>query len=419
MESRRPHGVVVTGMGIISPIGVGRELFWKALCDGQSGIHRRCGATDVPTLSAPMADYDAREYVASTHLRRMDKVSRAIVSTARLALADARLDSSTVEPTRLGIVVGSALANISESVQYLRRLFTKGPALASPMTFPNLVLNAPASYAAMELACTGANLTVSQGEVSGEQALAVGADLIRAGRADVVLAGGADELDDAVTSAYRCYRALSSQRGGIEWCSPYDVDRNGLVLGEGAAMLVLEASAHARRRGARVFAEIEDYVAFGVPAPLYDWPAQAPAALSWLRRLLVPKGADNAAVTLPTAFGVDLVCGSANSTRRLDACMLDVLDRVFGETAAGMTVTSIKGATGEFGAAGVLAAAAVCLALHTARIPPLCHLRQPPADVLLRLAPPVACDVPVRRGLMLSMARGGSAIALLMRRGDA
>jgi 3-oxoacyl-[acyl-carrier-protein] synthase II len=404
------QSVAVTGLGVISPIGIGRDAFWSALCAGKSGI-AALATTDapVPRLAARLPEFSSRDSIRSSHLRRADTLSRRIVCAARMALVDAGLPDA-LPPERMGIVVGSALGDVAESAQYLARLFTKGPSLVSPMTFPNLVLNAPASYAAMELGCTGANLTVSQGEISGEQAIALACDLIRAGRAEVVLAGGGDQFAEIVVAAYRDYRALSSQRGGAEWCSPYDVDRNGVILGEGAAMLVLESAAHARRRGATAYAELVDYVSFGVPAPAYDWPLRAPAAAARVRELVV-RGLGSS-----TDTGVDLVCGSANSSRRLDACEVDVLLRLFGEAAPRVALTSIKGAIGEFGAAGALSAATTCLALRDAIVPPLCNLRRAPTNAPFRFAAPRAEPRPMHTGLMLSMARGGGGIALLFRR---
>ena len=407
--TERGGTVAVTGLGIVSPLGVGREAFWRALCAGESGIRPLVGAAaQVPRLAAQIPEFSARDFIRTAHLRRADQLSRTIVAAARMALDDAQLGAAAPQPERVGVVVGSALGNVRESAQYLARVFTKGPALASPMMFPNLVLNAAASYAAMEIGCAGANLTVSQAEVSGEQAIALGCDLIRAGRADVVLAGGGDELAEPVTAAYRDFRALSSQRGGPEWCSPYDVDRNGVILGEGAGMLVLESAERARRRGAVVYAEIADYVSFGVPASAYDWPARAPAAAGRLRALLARcLGSDG------VGGGIDFVCGSANSSRRLDACELDVLARVFGEAAARVGLTSIKGAICEFGAAGALSAVATCLALRHAIVPPLCNLRRPPAGAPFRFATPTAEHREMQRALMVSSARGGSCMALL------
>ena len=406
------QSVAITGLGVVSPIGIGRDAFWAALSAGKSGIAPLpVSEAAVPRLAAQIPAFSARDCIRSGNLRRADPLSRNISAAARMALADAGLADLPVPAERVGIVIGSALGNVHESVQYLERLFTKGPSLVSPMMFPNLVLNAPASYAAMEIGCTGANLTVSQGEVSGEQAIALAFDLIRSGRADVVLAGGGDELAGVVTATYRDYYALSSQRGGPEWCSPYDADRNGVILGEGAAMLVLESTQHARQRRAAVYADLVDYESFGVPAPAFDWPARAPAAAARLQELLERSrgaGSDNG--------GVDLVCGSANSSVRLDACEVDVLTRVFGEAAGHVALTSIKGAIGEFGAAGALTAVATCLALRDGVVPPLCNMRRPPADTPFRFAARTAERRELRHALMTSTARGGSCIALLFQR---
>ena len=175
-------------------------------------------------------------------------------------------------------------------------------------------------------------------------------------------------------------------------------------------MLVLESAAHARRRAATAYAELVDYVSFGVPAPAYDWPLRAPAAAPRLRELIVR------CLGSSTDKGVDFVCGSANSSRRLDACEVDVLVRVFGEAAPRVALTSIKGAIGEFGAAGALSAVATCLALRDATVPPLCNLRRAPANAPFCFAAPRAEPRPMQTGLMLSMARGGGSIALLLRR---
>jgi 3-oxoacyl-[acyl-carrier-protein] synthase II len=271
------------------------------------------------------------------------------------------------------------------------------------MLFPNLVLNAPASYVAIELGLTGSNLTVAQGEVSGEQAIRLGCDLIRAGRADVVLAGGGDELASIVVDLYRNARALAGQHGGREWCSPYDAERNGLILGEGAAMLVLESPVRAAARGACVYAEIAGEADFTLTAPLYDWPRPGAEIHRHIGSRFFP-------------HPVDLVCGSANSSRRLDACELDLLDRLVGEEASRVTVTSIKGAIGEFGAAGALSAAALCLALHEQIAPPLCHLRQPEGGSSLRLAGTRGESRRLDRALLCGIARGGAGLLLSLAR---
>ncbi len=392
-------GVVVTGVGVISPIGIGRAEFWSALCAGQSGVGLVERAGRGPEMVATAREFVAKDFIRSSHLRRMDRMSRMIVAASRMALDDAGLVREALADDGLGIVVGSVLGDISESAAYLSRVFLKGAAAASPMVFPNLVLNAAASYAAMELGATGINLTVAQNEICGEQAIIEGAAMVRAGRAEVVLAGGGDELADIVSDIYRQGRVLSGSRGGPPWCSPYDAARNGLVLGEGAAMLALESRARARARGAAIIAEIEADAIFSVPSSRFDWPRRARAALAPLRRALAGQP-------------VDLICGGANSTRALDACELDLFAQLGG---AEVSLTSIKGAIGESGAAGALSAAATCLALREQVVPPLCHLQTPAAHAGLRLAAQRGEARPLQRALLCGLARGGAGAALVLR----
>jgi 3-oxoacyl-[acyl-carrier-protein] synthase II len=394
--------VAVTGIGVVSPIGFGREQFWSALIAGRSGIAPREDrlATRLPTIAAEVRDFAAREFIASSHLRRMDRMSRMVVAASRMALDDAHVLLGRVPAERIGVVVGTTLGDISESVVHLEKVLTKGPAGASPMIFPNLVLNAPASYVSMELGTTGLNFTVAQGETSAEQALIEGCSAVRSGRADVVLAGGGDELGGIVIETYHRARALSGQRGGAEWCSPYDAERNGLVLGEGAAMMVLESVAHARARGATIYAEIESDLRFGVPSPMYDWPADATDALPALAQLV--------------ADGIDLICGGGNSSRRLDATELALFERL--ATNGPVRLTSIKGAVGEFATAGALGTAAACLAIHQQTVPPLCHLRNPEQVAAVRLASRIGEPCGINRALLLTLARGGAGAAVLFRR---
>jgi 3-oxoacyl-[acyl-carrier-protein] synthase II len=391
--------VAVTGIGIVSAIGIGPRQFWAALAAGRSGIAPAAAVAGGPRLAAAVGGFAAREFITSAHHRRMDPLSRMVVAAGRMALDDARALGG-VEAERAGIVCGAAIGNASESAQQLDRLFLKGPAAVSPMLFPNLVLNAPASYAAMEFGFTGVNFTVAQAEISGETAIALGADAVRAGRADLVLAGGGDEIAAVVVHVLQRARALAGQRGGREWASPYDAARSGLVCGEGAAMLVLEPIERARRRGAAIYACIAGSRAFAVAAPRYDWPRQAPAAVTPLTALCA--GAP-----------IDLLCGGANSTRRLDACELDLFAAL--PAARGATLTSIKGAIGDFGAAGALTTAAACLALREQAVPPLCNL-ETGADTPLQLAGRRAAPARLDRALVCGLARGGAGAALLLER---
>jgi len=393
--------VAVTGVGVVSPIGVGRDAFWSALCAGRSGVVPMEGlarASGLPRIAAPIGELPAKTLISSPQFRRMDRLSRMAVAASRLALDDAALQGRDVAGERTGVVFGTSLGDLKDSMAHLDRIFTRGPAAASPMVFPNLVLNAPAGYVAMEHGCTGVNFTVAQHEVSGEHAIALGCDVVRSGGADVVLAGGGDELTPILVEAYHRGRALAAQRGGREWGSPYDRERSGIVLGEGTAMLVLEPLERARRRGVAVYAVLTAVRDYSVAAPRYTWPRHADAAAPQLTPLVDDD--------------IDVVFGGANSSRRLDRCELGLFARLFAGRASAVAVTSIKGAIGECGAAGALTVAAACLALRAQAVPPLCHLIAADTEAPFRFVAGRAAPAALRAALVSGLARGGSGIAM-------
>jgi 3-oxoacyl-[acyl-carrier-protein] synthase II len=414
--------VVVTGVGVVSPLGP-RPEFWRRLCAGESGIAARLGTDDppgAPRLEARVREWQARDHVKPALLRRMDHTSRMVVSACRMALTDAALTLDGARAEAAGVVVGTAFGNLSESEDFLRGLFAKGPALANPLTFPNLVLNAPTGYVAIDLGIRGPNLTVVRGEASGEAALALAYDTIATGQADVLLAGGADELTPVARDVYIDLALLSpGASGGEEWSSPFDRARNGYVMGEGAAMLVLERKSDAEARGARIYAELAGYATESIPASPHDWPTVAAAAASGgataeqLAALGMWPIGDRSGEQ-----GVTLVVSCANSTRRLDAVEMARLAALFGEGAGRTLVTSIKGAVGELGAAGALGAAAAVHAIATGDVPRLGALREPDPACTLPLA---TLTTPAPAGgvaevLLSGTPRGGGAVTVLFRR---
>ncbi len=407
-----PEKVVVTGIGVTSPLGP-LPTFWRGLCDGRSGIAPiEEDGPGMPRLEARVRDWQPRDSIAPALLRRMDRFSQMIVSASRAALADAALtlDGATAESA--GVVVGTAFGNLCESEDFLRGLFAKGPARANPLTFPNLVMNAPTGYVAIDLGIRGPNLTVVRGEASGEAALALAYDTIVAGQAELLIAGGGDELAPVLRQIYVDLGLLSpGDGGGREWSSPFDRRRNGFVMGEGAAMLVLERAAHATARGARVYAELVGYADESLAASPHDWPtvAAAETAGESARRL--------AALGFPRDDGATLAVSCANSTPALDRVEAARLAALLGAAASDALVTSLKGAVGEFGAAGALAAAAGVLALATGELPRLGNLEDAD-DVGVPLASP---GTPAPRGgfgaaLISATPRGGGCVTLLLRR---
>jgi 3-oxoacyl-[acyl-carrier-protein] synthase II len=416
-----PERVLVTGIGVVSPLGP-TPAFWRGLCEGATGVAPMAEADagtasdGLPILEARARDWQPRDHIRPALLRRMDRCSQMVVVAARQALTDAALTLEGSAAEAAGVVVGTAFGNLSESEDFLRGLFAKGPALANPLTFPNLVLNAPTAYVAIDLGIRGPNLTVVRGEASGEAALALAFDTIVSGQSDVILAGGVDELAPVLRQIYADLKLLSpDDGGGTEWSSPFDRRRNGFVMGEGAAILVLERAAHAEARGARVYAELAGHASETLPASPHDWPTVADTGRTEeTRGQLATLGFGGGG----EEDGATLVVSCANSTRRLDAIETVRLAALLGDAAPTSLVTSIKGGVGEHGAAGALGAAAAVLAIATGALPRLGALTAPDDDCTLRLAGRDATAPPhgFTTALVSAVPRGGGTVTLLFRR---
>jgi 3-oxoacyl-(acyl-carrier-protein) synthase len=370
-------GVAVTGIGVLSAFGVGVAPFWEGLCAGRSGLVRAGDA-----LAGRVPPLAVRDWVETPGGRRIDHASLLALAASRLALADGGLVPGAAGPERTALALGSALGNLGETPGFLDRVFAKGA--GNPLVFPNMVMNAPLAYVSIELGVTGPTAMVTEGEVSGEAAIAWGARTVADGDADVCLAGGADELADVLF-------AVLARAGGLTRTVPRPLDRaaDGRALGEGAAVLVLEPAARARARGARVYCEIEPHPGFAVPAPVHGHPRD-PAAVA---RGLAPLVAD-----------ADVVVSCASGLPALDALEAGALARALGGRRA--AVTAPRGAVGDFGAAGACGVAAGALVLHNRLVPPTAGCR-PPAreglDVVVGSARPCAARAVVVSGL----GRGG------------
>jgi 3-oxoacyl-[acyl-carrier-protein] synthase II len=374
---------VVTGIGVVSGFGHGVEPFWQGLVSGTSSLApiRRFEVPPHASLGAEVPPLDTRAFVHSSIGRRIDWVSLLALAACRLALADARLEAPALAPGRTALALGSAFGNLSETQTFLDRLFARGA--GNPLVFPNLVFNAPLSYASIELGVTGPTAMLSGQEASGEVALGWGAEAIAGGAADVCLAGGADELGAVLHQVLREGQTLS--RGQPR---PLDPHADGPCAGEGAAVLVLESEAHARRRSARIYARLVPHVGFTVPAPVHGWPVD-PVPLA---EALAPLVAD-----------ADVVFAAASGRPALDALEAAALARVLGGRRS--PITAIRGAIGDFGAAGALAAAAAVRTLVEGVVPPTLGIVPPARGDLDVVAS--ARRLAARVALVDGLARGG------------
>jgi 3-oxoacyl-[acyl-carrier-protein] synthase II len=348
-----PTGVVVSGIGCVSAFGTSTEIFTRRLLAGDTGIQP---ITTFPTntcrshMAARIADFDPAQFVSPLKLRRVDGVGRIALGAMSLALDDAGLRHAS-DPSAIGIVLGSATAGIQATGEYLESLMRGGPAGAPALIFASTVGNAAASLCALEFGLHGPNTTVSHKEASSLSALAYATDLVRHGKAQAILSGGADDIYGRFYLVHDWFGVLSPRDDGPEGSRPFDATRNGFVIGEGGFVLALENAAVCRARGGRAYGEILGWGATSSPEPINCWP-RTPHGLAAAMRLAI----EDAGIR-PADLGA--VYASANGTPELDQAEAAALRDVFGANA--IPVAAIKGALGEFGAAGAAAAAAALL----------------------------------------------------------
>ena len=378
--------VAVTGVGVVSPFGWGTDVFWNGLVAGTSALTpiERFTPAAAGRLAGQVPARPTNEIAQSAVGRRMDWTSLMLLGACRAALADASLAVEALDCRRTSLAVGSAYGNLQETATFLDRLFARGT--GNPLLFPNMVFNAPLAYVSIELGIRGETTMLSMLEVSGEAALGWGVDAIAAGRADVCLAGGVDELGQVLHRVLEDGGMLARERP-----KPYAADADGVAAGEGAAVLVLEPLDAARARGARVYACVCAPLARTVPAPVHGWPHDAAMVAERLRPVL-------------SDAGIVFAAGSGDPVR--DALEGDAIAQV---TSA--PVTAVRGAIGDFGAAGALAAAAAVRAVSSRRIPPTLG-NGPTAPAGLDVVRGAARTLPTGVAVVTGLARGGFVRAL-------
>jgi len=393
----------------VSPLGTGRAEFARRLFAGRSGIRPiEAFATDrFPSrLGAEVAGFNPKDHISIKNRRRMDRLSLMATASARMALEDAGLAVTDANRDRVGILLGVAFGSTDVAARFMETLFTEGPRLVNPILVPNTVMNAPAGHASIEIGFRGINATVNHREASAETAIAYAAAEIRRGRADVMLAGGADIFSPFFFEILTRFRALSPTDGRVEGARPFDLRRNGPVVGEGAGVLCLESLAHARERGAVPYCEIAGWGLSSSPAPPTDWPDDPRGPVLAMERAL--RGAGVA------PDQVACVSASANGGVRLDRLEAEALAGVFGESPDGPWVGSIKGAIGESFSSGGIRAAAMALSIRAGVIPPTLGLEAPLAP--LNFVTENSRTQPLGCGLVNGFSSGGTFASLLMRR---
>ena len=400
--------VVVSGMGLVTPLGIGRETFANHLFGGIGGIRPIEGFDSTPFkshLAGEVRNFSPMDFISGRTLRRMDRLSQIVTASACMALDDAGLDLDGSESNRIGIAMGTAFGATDVATQFAGTLFTDGPRRVNPILVPNTVMNAPAGHTAIELGLRGINTTVNHREASAETAIAFAAGQIRQGRADVMLAGGGDILSPFFFNVLERFMALSPQDDAEEQARPFDRDRNGPVAGEGAGLLCLESLQSARSRGATIYCEIAGWGMSGSPAPANDWPDDPAGPVMAMQKAMAMAGRHPA--------DIDTVSAAASGGVRSDRLEARALDQVF-KGVKPTAVTALKGAIGENFASGGIRAAAMALSIHEGIVPPTLGLSSP--ITVLDVVKTAAREMTVNHGLVNACASGGTFATLLFSR---
>ena len=407
-NSPETHRIVITGLGVVSSIGVGKETFWENCLRGVSGIKPIQGF-DVSSyrsrLGAQLPEIDFKAFIKPTNLRRMDRIGKVVVSSVRLAMDDSGLDLKEENSGRVGISIGTGLGSSDTVDQFFRSLLKDGPLGAAPMLFQTAVPNAITSHCAIEYGIKGVNITFSHKESSTEMAMTFAYHLLKEGRADVIFAGGGDELSEPLYHVYSMLGALSPGRGkGAEGMKPFDQSRNGIVLGEGSGIIILETLEHAKKRGANIYAEMAGAGLSGSTDGLlrYDFKGDSIARSMTL-----------AAAEVQT---VDYISAAANSTPDLDEGEALAIKKVFGKRGKEISVSSLKSMLGEFDGSGGIRACGLALSLYHGIIPPTIGTEHPDPRCDLNVVIGQAKKKEIRSAILNSASNGGSNISLWFKR---
>jgi 3-oxoacyl-[acyl-carrier-protein] synthase II len=407
-----PRRVVVTGIGPITPSGIGVEPLWEALRRARSpvrAVDRFDASPFRTTIAAQVDDFEATNFMERSLVRRLDLYAQYAVAATRVAVGDAALDTESLDPGRVAVQMGSALGGLAHAQDEMVNFLQRGPRGVNPRIATTAFCGAASCQVAIEFGFTGPNSTNAMSCASGTIAIGDAWRLIRSGEADAAVCGGVEApLAPLSYGAFALIRAMSTRNSDPEHaCRPFDKDRDGFVMGEGACVLVLETLERARARGAHVYAEVRGYGntndAFNMTAPRPDG-GQAVAAM---RRALQTAGM--------RPEEVEHVNAHASSTPLNDGTESQALLAVLGERARAIPVSGTKPYYGHaLGASGAIEAAIACLTIARGWIPPTLNFEAPGEGCELDYVPGTGRAATVRTALTNSFGFGGINASLVL-----
>lgn len=406
--------VVITGMGVVSPIGNNIRTFWNNLIKGESGISS-IDTFDITDHKAKIAgivrDFDADEILGKKEARRLDRFSQFAIAAAEQAWADSKLDLNHIDPERLGVYVGSGIGGIETLIENIDALRQKGPRRVSPTLVPGMISNAAAAQISIKWNAMGPSMSPVSACAIGNTAIGEAFRLIRSGEVDAVFAGGTEAaITDLSVASFGNATALSTRNDDPTQASrPFDEDRDGFVMSEGAGILILESLSHALRRGANIHAEV---IGYGASSDAHHMVATHPEGKG--AYLAMKAALKNANISLED---IDVISAHATSTKVGDISETKAIKELFGQQAYQIPITANKSMVGHMlGAAGGVEAIALAMSLKEGIVPPTINLENPDPLCDLDYVSGIARQVKMNTGLSNSFGFGGHNAAIVLKK---
>lgn len=408
MEKRR---IVITGIGVIAPNGIGKDTFWQALKDGESGIKpiRRFDTKDFRcSLGGEVYDFKPTQFIGSKGLKELDRSARLLCSAAKLAIDDAGLNINYKNTDNIGVCTGTTLGYLWNFSEFERGVIVDGPRFSDASLFPGTVMNAPSSYVSIRFGIEGFNTTISTGYSSSIDALRYAIDFIKKGRVKTVLVGAVESLSLVNFAGF--YRlGILAGLNGIEESCPFDKRRNGIILAEGGACIVIERPETARERGANIYAEIKCVGNSFEVHKMGRYSNDAEGLKESIKRVI-----QGARINISD---IDYISASANSLPEHDRLETKAIKDVFGRYAYNIPVSAIKSMIGEpFSAGGLFQIIAAIGSIVNGFIPPTINYNEVDKDCDLDYVPNKSRVARVNNVLINNFGPGGNNASLIISR---
>lgn len=406
--------VVVTGIGMISPLGTGTEKTWKGLLDGRSGIRKitQFDSTGFPCrIAGEVQDFEVDRFIEIKEQKKMDRFIHLGIAASIMAMDDSKLEITKDNAERVGVIVGSGMGGLSSIERYHSVILEKGPKKVTPFFIPMVIINLAAGQIAIRFGVKGPNLAVATACASGTHSIGDAFRIIQRGEADAMIAGGTEAVISPLgVGGFTAMRALSTRNNEPERASrPFDKDRDGFVMGEGAGILVLEEMEHAVNRGARIYAEL---IGYGMTGDAYHFTTPSPngeGAARCMQAALTDSGSKPEEVNYINAHGT--------STKYNDELETAAIRKIFGKHAYKLAVSSTKSMTGHLlGASGGLEGVITVLSIFNNIAPPTINLENPDPECDLDYVPHKARLMDISVAMSNSFGFGGTNASIVFRK---